>query len=243
VYQKTRDEWLAIHAPGYVEYREAVGPRGQYGAWLRGKPIVAEYAGSIFMHAGIAPSQAPSKLEDLNDRVREEVGRIDRFVQRLVDEKLALPFFTLQEILQVAANEIEVANAMITAAKESGAAPDRSKLNVPILTEAQEVMKIQSWTVMNPEGALWYRGFATLPDDAAGAPFAALLERYGAKRFVAGHTPRQDGRITVRYGGRVILIDTGMLASVFKGRASALEIDGDQLTSIYADGRMPMAPR
>ena len=243
VYQQTRDAWLAAHPPGYVEYREAVGPRGQYGAWLRGKPIVTEYAGSIFMHAGIAPSLAPTKLDDLNDRVRDEVRRIDRFVQRLVDAKLALPFFTLQEILQVASNEIGVANAMIVAAKEGGQAPDRSKLNIPLLTEAQEIMKIEEWTVVNPDGALWYRGFATLPDDPAGAPFAALLERYGAKRFVTGHTPQQDGRITVRYGGRVILIDTGMLTDVYKGRASALEIDGEKLTSIYADGRVPMALR
>ena len=195
------------------------------------------------MHAGIAPSLAPTKLDDLNDRVRDEVRRLDRFVQRLVDAKLALPFFTLQEILQVASNEIAVANAMITAAKEGGQEPDRSKLNVPLLTEAQEIMKIEQWTVVNPEGALWYRGFATLPDDPAGAPFAALLERYGAKRFVTGHTPQPDGRITVRYGGRVILIDTGMLTAVYKGRASALEIDGEKLTSIYADGRVPLALR
>ena len=243
VYRQTRDAWFAAHPPGYVEYREAVGPRGQYGAWLRGKPIVIEYAGSIFMHAGIAPSLAPTKLDDLNDRVRDEVRRIDRFVQRLVDAKLALPFFTLQEILQVASNEIGVSNAMIVAAKEGGQAPDRSKLDIPLLTEAQEIMKIKEWTVVNPDGALWYRGFATLPDNPAGAPFAALLERYGAKRFVTGHTPQQDGRITVRYGGRVILIDTGMLTDVYKGRASALEIDGEKLTSMYADGRVPIALR
>jgi hypothetical protein len=243
VYQQTRDAWLAAHPPGYVEYREAVGPRGQYGAWLRGKPIVTQYAGSIFMHAGIPPGLAPTKLDDLNDRVRDEVRRIDRFIKRLVDAKLATPFFTLQEILQVASNEIGVANAMLVAAKEGGQAPDRSKLNIPLLTEAQEIMKIEEWTVVNPEGALWYRGFATLPNDPAGAPFAALLERYGAKRFVTGHTPQQDGKITVRYGGRVILIDTGMLTDVYKGRASALEIDGEKLTSMYADGQVPMALR
>jgi hypothetical protein len=168
---------------------------------------------------------------------------MDLFVQRLVDAKLALPFFTLQEILQVASNEIGVANAMMAAAKESGQALDRSKLDIPLLTEAQEILKIAEWTVVNPEGGLWYRGFATLPDDPAGAPFAALLERYGAKRFVAGHTPQQDGRIKVRYGGRVILIDTGMLAAVFKGRASALEIDGEKLTAVYADGSGPITLR
>ncbi len=243
VYQQTRDAWLGIHPPGYVEYREAVGPRGRYGAWLRGKPIVTEYGGSIFMHAGIAPNLAPAKLDDLNDRVRDEVRRMDGFVQRLIEAKLALPFFTLQEILQVASNEIGVANAMMAAAKESGQALDRSKLDIPLLTEAEEILKIAEWTVVNPEGALWYRGFATLPDDPAGAPFATLLERYGAKRFVTGHTPQPGGRITVRYGGRVILIDTGMLAAVFKGRASALEIDGDKLTMVYAGEPAPIAQR
>jgi hypothetical protein len=240
VYQQTQPAWLAAHPPGYVEYRDALGPRGKYGAWLRSKPIVTEYGGSIFMHAGIAPDLAPVKLDELNDRVRDEVRRLDRFVQRLVDAKLALPSFTLQEVVQVALHEIGAANALMTAAKESGTELDRSKLNIPLLTEAQEILKIDQWTVVNPEGALWYRGFATLPDDPTGAPFAALLERYGAKRFVTGHTPQQDRKITVRYGGRVVLIDTGMLTSYYKGRASALEIDGEKLTAIYEDGRVPL---
>jgi hypothetical protein len=243
VYQQTPDEWLEAHPPGYLEYREAIGPRGHYGAWLRDKPIVTVQAGSIFMHAGIAPSLAPRKLEDLNDRVRDEVRRLDRFVQALVDARLALSFFTLQEILQVASNEITVANAAIITGKASGPAPDRSKLNAPFLTEAQEILKIGQWTVVNPEGALWYRGFATLPDDPGGAPFAALLERYRAKRFVTGHTPQADRRITVRFGGRVILIDTGMLTEYYKGRASALEIDGEAAAAVYADGRVPIALR
>jgi hypothetical protein len=41
----------------------------------------------------------------------------------------------------------------------------------------------------------------------------------------------------------VILIDTGMLAAVFKGRASALEIDGEKLTAVYADGSGPITLR
>ena len=87
---------------------------------------------------------------------------------------------------------------------------------------------------------LWYRGLATTPDDPAGGPFAAMLAKYGAKRFVSGHTPQQSRAITVRLGGRAVLIDTGMLTSVYKGRASALEIDGDKLTAIYEDGRVPL---
>lgn len=240
VYQQSAEEWLAAHPLGYVEYRDALGPRGKYGAWLRAKPMVAEVGGSIFMHAGIAPDRAPVKLADLNDRVRDEVRRLDRFVQHLVDAKLALPFFTLQEVLQVASHEIGAANALITEARAIGQELDRSKLDLPLLTEAQAILKIDQWTAVNPDEALWYRGFSTLPDDPSGGPFAALLIRYGATRFVTGHTPQQDRRITVRYGGRVILIDTGMLTSYYKGKASALEIAGETLTAIYEDGRAPL---
>lgn len=241
VYAQTREAWLTTHPAGYVEYREALGPRGKYGEWLRAKPMITQLNGSIFMHAGFAPDTAPAKIEEMNDRVRDEVRRLDKFAARLVDQKLALPFFTLQEILQVAVNEIGAANALIAAAQAAGKEPDRSKLNLPLLVEAQEILKIDGWTVVAGEGALWYRGLSTLPDDPTGGPFAPMLERYGAKRFVTGHTPQATRRITIRFGGRAVLIDTGMLTSAYKGRASALEIAGDTLTGIYEDGRVPLS--
>jgi hypothetical protein len=241
VYSQTREAWMAAHPPGYVEYRDAFAPRGKYGAWLRGKPIVTEVDGNIFMHAGISPALAPDKIEDVNARVRDEIRRLDRFVDRLIAAGLATRAFTLQEILQAASNEITVANAVIAAAQAEGRKPDGDKLNVPLLMEAQDILKLDTWTVVSPEGALWYRGLATLPDDPAGGPFAPLLAKYGAKRFVTGHTPQQTGRITARFGGRAILIDTGMLASYYKGRPAALEISGDTLTAIYETERLPLA--
>jgi hypothetical protein len=240
VYAQTREAWLTTHPPGFVEYKEALSARGKYGAWLRGKPIVTTVAGNIFMHAGIPPDNAPATLEEMNTQVRDEIKRLDRFVDRLIELKLATRDFTLQEVLQVASGEIGLANARIAAAKEQGKEPDRDKLNVPLLLEAQEVMKIDAWASINPEGPLWYRGLSTVPDDPTGAPFAALLTKYGAKRFVTGHTPQQGRAITVRFGGRAVLIDTGMLTSVYKGRASALEIDGDKLTAYYEDGKVTL---
>jgi hypothetical protein len=241
VYAQTREAWMTTHPPGYVEYREAFAPRGKYGAWLRDKPIVTEVNGNIFMHAGISPATAPEKLDDLNIRVRDEVRRLDRFVDRLISAGLATRTFTLQEILQVAVNEISVANAVIAAAQAEGKEPDRSKLNVPLLMEAQEILKIDAWVVVNPEAALWYRGLATEADDPSGGPFAALLAKYGATRFVTGHTPQQNARINTRFGGRAILIDTGMLAAYYMGRPAALEIVGDKLTAIYETERQPVA--
>jgi hypothetical protein len=240
VYGQTREAWMTTHPVGFVEYMEAFSPRGRYGAWLRGKPMVTEVGGNIFMHAGIPPATAPAKLDDLNTQLRDEIRRLDRFVELLVDRKLATPIFTLTEILQTASSEISLANAVISAAKEAGKEPERGRLNMPLLLEAQEILKIDTWLAINGEQALWYRGLATIKDDPAGGPFAALLQRYGAKRFVTGHTPQQSRSITSRFGGRAFLIDTGMLASVYKGRASALEINGDVLTAIYEDGRVTL---
>lgn len=240
VYSQTQEAWMAARPLGFIEYKEAFAPKGKYGSWLRGKPIVTVVNGNIFMHAGIPPVNPPAKIEDLNNQTRDEIKKIDQFLDRLVGLKLATRDFSLQETLQVAFNEIARANALIAAAKVDGMEPDRDRLNIPMLMEAQQIAKVDSWLVVNPEGALWYRGLSTEPDNLSGGPFAALLTQYGAKRFVTGHTPQASRSITVRYGGRAVLIDTGMLASYYKGRASALEIDGDKLAAIYEDGRITL---
>ena len=91
------------------------------------------------------------------------------------------------------------------------------------------------------DGPLWYRGLAQ-EDEAAFAPqLETILEAVGAKAIVVGHTVTPTGRITPRFAGRVVQIDTGMLTSVYRGRASALEIAGDRWTAIYEDGRQPLS--
>ena len=53
---------------------------------------------------------------------------------------------------------------------------------------------------------------------------------------MVGHTVPATRRITPRFGGRVWLIDTGMLTGAYGGRPSALEIRGNTLTAFYAGG-------
>lgn len=88
------------------------------------------------------------------------------------------------------------------------------------------------------DGPLWYRGLA-LEDETTFAPEVdKILEAVRARAIVVGHTVTESGRITPRFAGRVVQIDTGMLTEVYKGgRPSALEIAGDKWTAIYEDGR------
>ena len=67
-----------------------------------------------------------------------------------------------------------------------------------------------------------------------------ILAALHARALVIAHTVTPTGRITPRFDGRVIQIDTGMQpAYVQGGRASALDI-GDDATAIYVDRRDPV---
>jgi calcineurin-like phosphoesterase family protein len=91
------------------------------------------------------------------------------------------------------------------------------------------------------DGPLWYRGLAQEPDTFA-AQLDDILARASARAIVVGHTVTPTGRITTRFGGRVVQIDTGMQPAYAQGgRASALEIVRGEATAIYVDRRDPVA--
>ena len=91
-------------------------------------------------------------------------------------------------------------------------------------------------------GPLWYRGLANEPEAALSPRLDAILQRLDARAVVIGHTTVLPGKVAPRLGGKVIRIDTGMVAGRFYpgGVASALEIQGDKATAIYLDHREPL---
>jgi hypothetical protein len=94
-----------------------------------------------------------------------------------------------------------------------------------------------TWLIRSPDGPLWFRGNAKWDEESQTAEVAELLAGIGAAHMVGGHTVQRDGHIQVRFGGRVILIDTGMLSTVYEGgRPSALVISDGAFIAIYADG-------
>lgn len=240
VYRQTREAWMAAHPPGYLEYRDAFGPRGRYGRWLRGKVAIARVGTSAFMHAGVNPEASEATPADVNEQIREEVSRYDAYLRRLVDEKLALPFFSLQEVVDVTVWELKTATAYIEASKAGTSAP-APVLDGRGLREAIAVVEIGTWGLLAPGGPLWFRGYATWPDTSE-TLLTPLLTRWNVERIVSGHTPQTSG-IAARFHNRLFLIDTGMLASVYKGRPSALEIVGDRVTAIYPDGQTVLTPQ
>ena len=129
------------------------------------------------------------------------------------------------------------ANQVIARAKASGDTRLLSQLDIDFLKEAEAILTVDKWLGLDADGAMWWRGLADDPDDSTGGSLLPLLKRFKAVRFVAGHTPTATRRITVRVGGRAVLLDTGMNRQHYAGNPAALEIAGDQLTAIYLDRR------
>lgn len=230
---KSKDEWMVAHPPGFVEHADAVGPKGSYGRWLRSHKVVLQVGDAIFMHAGIDPSIAPESLEAINARVAREIRAWDDGTDTATRAGLILPFFTLQETLDAIGLELQRIAAAIQA-KE----PLEDEVTREYVDRLQAVGAIGSSWLVTANGPLWFRGFATWTEQDLPL-LEGLLQKYGAARFVTGHTVQTTFRITPRFDARIVLIDTGMLTS-FKGRASALELSGGQMTAIYADGRAPV---
>ena len=239
VYSQTREAFMAAHPPGCLEYREAMSPDGLYGKWIRAKDIAVVVGNTLFMHAGLNPSRpAPASIDEVNERARTEVRRLDSMRKRLAERKLGLDFFSLQQVIDVSMLELQIASQLQAAAKAEGSPPP--SLDLPMLREAQGLIDIPKWSLIDPEGPLWFRGYAAWDEASTSAQVTGFLDQMKLTRIVVAHTPTTDRRIVTRYGARVVTIDTGMLAAAYMGNPSALEIVGPKMKAIYPDSEVDL---
>jgi TPR repeat protein len=64
------------HPPGYAQWREAFGPNGVYGHWIRSHNTAIKIDRTLFVHAGISSKYADWSLERINDDVRQELNDV-----------------------------------------------------------------------------------------------------------------------------------------------------------------------
>ncbi len=235
-------EWMQSHPLGFFEHRQAFSALGKYGRWLRGRAAVARVGETIFLHGGIHPKLAGAGLEQINKNVREEVLAFDRFVSDLIQQNLVHSSFTLYQTTAAAKSELDRRQAVVAAREAEAAAKGKTYKPPP---EDQQYMKwlesflaYPQWYSVHPDGPLWFRGYADWAE-AEDAKVGSVLQQLGAAHAVVGHTPQLNAGIRSRFGGKVFLIDTGMLSTYYRGgQASALEISGGRFTAIYHDRRI-----
>jgi hypothetical protein len=219
----SRERWMAEHPLGYIEYRDAFGPHGQYGRWLRQHDALAQVGDVLFLHGGLSPKLKFRDIQALNEQIRSELARFDAIWQSLSEKRIIWRYMNLGEAFR----EIQSEMAAASSDRVGGRAT---------MQEMRDLLEVPEWLVASPDGPLWYRGYSSGPEEKLAKNLERTLARFHARRIVTGHTTTVSRRITSRFNNRVLLIDTGMMADGSGGRASALEILNGRLIAHYSGG-------
>jgi len=87
-------------------------------------------------------------------------------------------------------------------------------------------------------GPLWYRGLSGEEPVAPMETVDAILARHQVNRIAVGHTVT-SGVIWPQYGGKVVMIDTG-ISSAYGGHIGYLEITAEGPVGGYPNGKIPL---
>ena len=88
--------------------------------------------------------------------------------------------------------------------------------------------------LLSEQGPNWYRGTALCNETSESDVLLPLLMQFAVTRVVVGHTPTRNRRVVSRFGGKVILLDTGMNHAAYKGTPAALFMEGQRISVRYA---------
>ncbi|MEO0422719.1 MAG: metallophosphoesterase [Pseudomonadota bacterium] len=199
--------------PGFFAHREAFSPKGRYGRWLLGKPIIAVINDTAFVHGGLYPqalsSPAAEWVPALNATLREATAlRAEKSLQRadLLDRNVV----------------------------DLGTPDGLASLPPSAKSLRESLQRVANAGLFSGRGPLWYRGNAACHPALEKAPLARALAHLGAQRVAIGHTPQADHRIRSRLDGRVLLLDTGMLNRYYGGQPRALLLEQGQAPRVLS---------
>lgn len=200
----------AAYPAGYFAHRQAFSASGRYGAWLLQRPFLLTINDTAFVHGGLPPIVARLGLEETNRTLHAQLAAYLQSWQALESElSLARPVGFTERPAAVTGRVTE--------------------------EQFQALVAMQHAEVFTSDGPTWFRGQALCHPYAEDENLDAALARLGVARVVAGHTVSPTGRALSRFDGRVILLDAGMLRSVYQGSPAALVIEDGRSSIAYAD--------
>jgi len=214
---------------GLLGHHRAFARDGRYGEWLLEQRVLVVVNDVAFVHGGLSPLLLAYHPEDVN---RVALEGLESFIQ--ARERLLA-----SGVLRL---DMGFADSLATArslAGERRAAPsDRDADAAARLVEASRSLALR------PDGPLWYRGTALGPAEQERGTVERVLAHIGARSAVIGHTPTHTGRLTARFGGMVVLADTGMLHTEFNGQPSAVIVEDGRTLAFYpGEPLLPLTAR
>ena len=211
----TTDELDAAYPAGYFAHRAAFRADGRYGSWLLTQPMIVVVNGTAFVHGGLPRSAGSASLAELNERYQDALRRYLALRDELAATAL-LPPYDMQGDTELASRRLE---------------------SLQSHPELEELLALTESAELGVESPLWYRGSVYCKPLLEDPVLDAALTGLGAERVVVGHTPTDNRRVQARHEGKLIVLDTGMLASYYNGRPAALVFEAGQVSVEYTHPR------
>ena len=229
---------------GYFARHVALSPSGPYGAWLLSLPAIVVINDTAFVHGGLPPLVATTSLDALNAAITTKLRRYLQLREYLENADV-LPIGDMSRDLEYTQAALAAANAPARAepapdgagadAEASEAAPAPVPLSAELEARIREFVELGNAPELGVDGPLWFRGSVYCKPLLERPILEAALAQLAIERVVVGHTPTDDRRARALYDGKLLMLDTGMLAAYYNGRPAALVVERDQQYVQYAN--------
>ena len=218
--EAARTAFDAAYPRGFFAHRAAFSPDDAYGEWLLQQPVLLVVNDTVFVHGGLPQSVAELGGDEINRLLKEQLRQYLDIWHELVDAELLAADSDFYDRVALARSGLEA----LPLALQTELAP-----------KIDQLAALSDSIIFDSRGPLWYRGDSLCHPLTESTTLTAALNELQAARVAVGHTPTADRRVTSRMGGRVLMMDTGMLKQAYHGRPSALIIEDGEMQVVYAD--------
>jgi len=191
------------YPPGYFYRKAAFTPSGKYGQWLLERPFVIQINDQIFTHGGLSKGIKRQSVSKLNKTLSNS---LQTYIQTW--ELLTSKYLSLYEIpfLERVRHVRKLENS----------------------EQKQIYLQVINDLLFTDESPTWYRGNARCHPFFESDNLSKILNRWSAKRLWVGHTPTPNSKVQERLNDQLIIIDTGMLHSYYRGEPWVGKIQKDK---------------
>jgi hypothetical protein len=218
-----RRRFDALFPPGFFGRIAAFSSSGQYGRWIRDLPAVIVVNRIAFVHAGFSAESTKLGGAELNRLHTDTLGTLMEDRETLTRNGALPPETAFAFQTSVLFEKLEESD------------PEIRRIGFRYLELLNSIL-------FRPDGPLWYRGTAHNPEYDEAPIVDQALDALSADRLVIGHTVTSNNRVTSRFGGKVLRLDTGMNRQVYGGYSAALTFEDDAIQVVYPDEGLVAEP-
>lgn len=230
--QESLEKFSQLYPEGYFGLVDAFAPNGKYGSWLLKRGFILKLQNKLFAHGGYSKKliETGLNIRELNQQFRSDLITYSNLWRELIDDGLFKYYFSKKE-------RVGIAKALIRGEVKSRKLNKRS-----IKKKAEQFIKASEALIFDSKGPTWYRGNLYCHEYSESKNIDDTLEYFDATQIFLGHTPDKSRLVRSRFNGKVIMLDTGMLQTHYKGHPSAVLIDDDDLSIVNIDDPSNKAP-